>query len=84
MEKKLQKVYLKYYNLLLAQDLWQVPYHFLSIIFLREFIKCKYKHDDKKRETCGIKYKYCDYFHEYTNFKDDLIEYKRLYCNKDY
>ena len=31
-------------------------------------IKCKYKHDDKKCETCGIKYKYCSYFLEYTNF----------------
>ena len=39
-------------------------------------IKCKFEHDDKKCETCGIKYKYCDCFLEYTNFKDDLIEYK--------
>ena len=23
-------------------------------------IKCKYRHDDKKCETCGIKYNYCD------------------------
>ena len=45
-------------------------------------IKCKYGHDDKKCETCGIKY--CDCFREYINFKDDLIEYKRLYCNKNY
>ena len=37
--KKLQKIYLTYYNLLLMQDLWQVHYHFLSIIFLKEFIK---------------------------------------------
>ena len=27
---------------------------------------------------CRIKYKYCDCFLEYTNFKDDLIEYKCL------
>ena len=27
----------------------------------------------EKRETCGIKYKYCDCFYEYTNFKDDLL-----------
>ena len=27
-------------------------------------IKCKYGHDDKKRETCGIKCKYCDCFLE--------------------
>ena len=38
-------------------------------------IKCKYGHDDKKCETCGIKYKYCGCFLEYTNFKDDLVEY---------
>ena len=47
-------------------------------------IKCKYKHDDKKCETCGIKYNYCNCFLEYTNFKDDLIEYKYLCCNKSY
>ena len=34
----------------------------------------------KKCETFGIKYKYCDCFLEYRNFKDDLIEYKCL-CN---
>ena len=47
-------------------------------------IKCRYEHGDKKFETCRIKYKYCYYFLEYTNFKDDLIEYKCLYCNKNY
>ena len=45
--------------------------------------KCK-EYNDKKCETCGIKYKYCDCFLEYTNFKDDLIEYKCLCCNKNY
>ena len=39
-------------------------------------IKCKFGHHDKKCETCGIKYKYCDCCLEYTNFKDDLLEYK--------
>ena len=34
----------------------------------------KYKHKDKKCETCTFKYKYCDFFLDYTNFKDDLIE----------
>ena len=38
----------------------------------------------KKCETCRIKYKYCDCFLEYTNFKDDLIEFKCLCCNKYY
>ena len=47
-------------------------------------IKYKYRHDDKICETCRIKYKYCDCFLEYTNLKNDLIEYKCLCCNKNY
>ena len=47
-------------------------------------IKCKLGHDDEKCETCTIKYKYCDCFLEYTNFKDDLIEYKCLCCKISY
>ena len=43
-------------------------------------IKCKYEHDDKKCETCGIKYKYYDCFLEYSNFKHGLIECKCLCC----
>ena len=39
MEKKLQKVYLKYHYLWIAQDLWQAYYQILSIIFLRGFIE---------------------------------------------
>ena len=39
MEKKLQRIYLTYYNLLIAQDLWQAHYQILSIIFLKEFIE---------------------------------------------
>ena len=31
-----------------------------------------------------IKYKDCDCFREYTNFKDDLIEYICLCCNKNH
>ena len=37
-------------------------------------IKCKYGHDDKKCETCEIKYKNCDFVLKYTNVKDNLIE----------
>ena len=33
-------------------------------------IKCKYGHD-KNYENGGIKCKYCIYFLEYSNFKDD-------------
>ena len=39
MEKKLQKMYVTYYDLLTAQDLWQAHYQILSIIFLKKFIK---------------------------------------------
>ena len=46
-------------------------------------IKCKFRHDDEKCETCGIKYKYCKCILEYMNFKDDLIEYKCFCCNKN-
>ena len=46
-------------------------------------IKCKSGHDEKKFQTCRIKYKYCSCFFEYTNFKDDLLEYKCLCCNKN-
>ena len=45
---------------------------------------CKYGHNGRQCETYGIKYKYYDYFLEYANFKDDLIEYKCLCCNKNY
>ena len=47
-------------------------------------IKCKFGHDDKKYETYGTKYKYFNCFLEYTNIKDDLIEYKCLCCHKNY
>ena len=36
-------------------------------------IKCKYGHENKKCETCGIKYRDCECCLEYTNVKDDLI-----------
>ena len=46
-------------------------------------IKCKSGHENKKCETSRIKYKYCDCFLEYTNFKDDTIESKCLIYNKN-
>ena len=33
--------------------------NFLEVIHR---IKCKFRHDDKKSETCVIKYKYCGCF----------------------
>ena len=41
-------------------------------------VKLKYSHDSKKCEACGITYKDYDCFLEYTNFRDNLIEYKCL------
>ena len=38
----------------------------------------------KSVKSCEIKYKCCDCFFEYMNFKDDLIEYKCLCCDKNY
>ena len=39
MEKTLRKIYLTYYYLLIARNLWQVRYQILSIIFLKELIE---------------------------------------------
>ena len=41
-------------------------------------IKCKYGHDNKKCEKIRIKYKNCECFLKYANFKDDSIECKCL------
>ena len=46
-------------------------------------IKYKFRQNDKKYKTCGIKYKYWNYFLQCTIFKDDVIKYKCLYCNHD-
>ena len=48
-------------------------------------IKCKFeiRHHDKKCETHGIKYMNCNYFLEYRNFKDDLVECKCSCCKKN-
>ena len=47
-------------------------------------VKCKYGLDDKKYETCGIKYKDCECCLKYINVKNNSIEYKCLCCNKNY
>ena len=85
MEEKIQNVCLTYYNLLIEQDLWQAHYKILSIIFLRKSIELNViKNDIKKCETSRIKHKYYNCFLDYINFKDDLVEYKCLCCNKNY
>ena len=71
-------------NLLIAEDSWQAHYQnlFNNLSERIHRIKCKFGHNDKKCETCVIKYKFCDCFLEYTHFKDDLIEYKCSCCKK--
>ena len=68
--------------------LWKAYYQILSIILLKGFIKIGVKEGiavkKKKMEACGIKYNNCECFLECVNIKDDLIEYKCLYCNKNY
>ena len=59
MEKKSQKIYLIYYNLSIASSLSNLVNNLSEGIHR---IKCKCRHDDKKYETCGINYKYCDCF----------------------
>ena len=69
MEKKLQKIYLTYYNLLIVQDLWQAHYQILSIIFLKKFIELNVNMDMMIKNVKIMK------LLGYTNFKDDLIIY---------
>ena len=45
MEKKLQKNYLTYYNLLIVEYLWQAHYQTLLIIFLKEFMELNVNSD---------------------------------------
>ena len=68
------------------QDLLQAHYQILSIIFLKKFLKLNVNMDTMIRrcETCEIAYKVCNCFLEYTNVKDDLIEYKCLSSKKNY
>ena len=85
-KEEITKKIVIYYSFLIAQDLWQA--HYPNIVNnLSEGIhriNCKLGLDDKKCETCGIKYKYCNCFLEYKNLADGLIEYRYSCCNKNY
>ena len=75
MEKKSPKISLTYYNLLIVKYLWQAHYQILSKIFLKEFIELNVNMDMMiKSMKLGIKYKYCNCFLAYKNFKNELIE----------
>ena len=85
MEKKLQKNYLTYFNLLIARGLWQARNQILSIIFLKEFVGLNVNLDMiKKSEPCEIRYNHWNRFLEYINLKDGFTEHKCLCCNKNY
>ena len=47
--------------------LWQAHCQILLILLLKEFIKLNVRHDDKKSETFGIKYKDFKCFLQYEN-----------------
>ena len=79
----MQKIYLTLYNWLIAQDLWQAQYQILLKIDLNDFVESNvYWNILIKKKQCGIKYSDCSL--ESTYFKDDLLEYKCLICNKNF
>ena len=73
MEKKLQKMYLTYYNLLIVQDLWQAHYQIFSIIFLTEFIKLSVNSDMsiKNVKHVELNISIATVFLNMKNFKED-------------
>ena len=66
MEKRLRKINLTSYDLLIVQDSWQTHYQILLIIFLKEFKKLNVNADImiKNCKTCRITYTHCDSFLE--------------------
>ena len=67
------------------QDLWQARYQILLIIYLKESIELNVNLDMMIKNMKHVELnEYCNCVLEYTNFKDDLIEYKCLNCNKSY
>ena len=47
-------------------------------------IKCNFRHDGKDVKHVEIDRSIVTVFFEYKNFKDNLIDYKCLCCNKNY
>ena len=76
MEKKLQKLYLTNYNLLIAEDSWQDNYQILLINLLKKFLRLNANIDIKNKD--------CKCCLESANVEDDLILYKCLCCNRNY
>ena len=68
--EKITKKNLTYYNLLIAQDLWQAHCQFRSLIFLKELIELNVNTDKMIKIV-----KLAVLWLEQTGFRDDLIEY---------
>ena len=84
MEKQnVQKLYRTYYNLLIAQNLWQAHYQVLSIVFLKEF-KALNVNTDMMIKIVKLAETIIIIAIEYVNFKYNLIENKCLCCHKNY
>ena len=85
-EKKLQKISPTDYNLLTEQDLWPPHYQILLIILLKEFIEFNVNTDIilKHVKLAKLNTNIASAFLNKKIFKDDLIEYRCLHCNKNY
>ena len=84
MEKQnVQKLYRTYYNLLIAQNLWQAHYQVLSIVFLKEFMALNVN-TDMMIKIVKLAESIIIIAIEYVNFKYNLIENKCLCCHKNY
>ena len=55
MEKKSQNIYPTYYSLLIVQDLYQVHYQILSIIFVKGFIELNVSSDTMIKNLKHVK-----------------------------
>ena len=79
MGKKLQKIYLKYYSSMIAQ----AHYEILSIIILKELIKLNVNTDTmiKNEKHVKLNISTATVFLN-SQFKDGLIEYNNINCNK--
>ena len=66
------------------QDLWQLHYQILSVIFLKIFIELNLISDTiiKNVNHVELNISIATAFFEYTNLKDDLIKCKCLCCKR--
>ena len=88
MEKKLKKTnyIIEIAIYWLIQDLWQAHYQKLLITLLKQFIKLNVKMSIliKIVKCVELIAKIVSTFLKYTNFEDDVIECKYLFCNNGY